>query len=138
MLHIEYVACGFTESFSIAVLDAWVYGFPVITTPVGGIPDIAIDGKNMLLFNPGAIDAIIEQMEKIISNDNLRQSIAAVSTFLAQTTFNVKTINQQLGEMYEEAMEEKQWGLWLCPRQHKYEALIVIVENEVARKHYIR
>lgn len=58
----------------------------------------------MLLFNPGDIDALATQMEKMISNDNLRQSIAAESTLLAHTTYNVKTINQQLGEMYEEVL----------------------------------
>lgn len=82
-------------------------GLPMITIPVGGIPDIAIDGKNMLLFNPGDIDALATQLEKMISNDNLRQSIAAESTFLAHTTFNVKTINQHLGKMYEEVKGEK-------------------------------
>lgn len=88
------------------VLDAWVYGLPAITTSVGGIPDIAIDGKNMLLFIPGDIDALATQMEKMISDDNLRHSIAAESTLLAHTTFNVKTINEQLGEMYEEVLRK--------------------------------
>lgn len=100
-MHIECVA-RLIEGFPMGVLDAWSYGFPVITTLVGGIPDIAIDGKNMLLFTPGGIDTLAAQMEKMISNDNLRHSIAAESTLLAHSTFNVKTINQQLGEMYEE------------------------------------
>lgn len=52
--------------------------------------------------SPGDIDAITEQMEKMISNDNLRHSIASESTLLAHTTFNVKTISEQLGELYEE------------------------------------
>ena len=46
---------SYAEGFPMAVLDAWAYGLPVITTPVGGIPDIAINGKNLLLFNPGDI-----------------------------------------------------------------------------------
>ena len=36
-------------------LDAWSYGLSVITTPVGGIPDVAKDGENMLLFEPGDV-----------------------------------------------------------------------------------
>lgn len=106
MLHIECVAC-LVEGFPMGVLDALAYGLPVITTLVGGIPDIAIDGKNVLLFNPGDIDALTTQMERMISNDNLRYSIAAESTLLAHITFNVNTINQQLVEMCEEVMEGK-------------------------------
>jgi glycosyltransferase involved in cell wall biosynthesis len=26
------------------VLDAWAYGIPCVVTPVGGLPDIVIDG----------------------------------------------------------------------------------------------
>lgn len=92
---------SYAEGFPMGVLDAWAYGLPVITTPVGGIPDIAEDGKNMLLFNPGDIEALAVQMEKIISDENLRNSIAAESSKLSSTTFNVQTINKQLGEIYE-------------------------------------
>lgn len=97
---------SYAEGFPMGVLDAWAYGLPVITTPVGGIPDIANDGKNMLLFYPGDIDGLATQMERIINDEKLRQSIAAESTLLARTTFDVQTINRQLGEMYEEVLKK--------------------------------
>lgn len=91
---------SYAEGFPMAVLDAWAYGLPVITTPVGGIPDIAIDGKNVLLFNPGDTKALALQMERLITNITLRNSIAQESVLLAQTTFNIETINQQIGHIY--------------------------------------
>lgn len=93
---------SYAEGFPMAVLDAWAYGLPVITTPVGGIPDVAKDGKNMLLFNPGDIDALAQQMKKMIVNEELRKSIADESILFAHTTFNLNTINKQLGNIYEE------------------------------------
>ena len=93
---------SYAEGFPMAVLDAWAYGLPVITTPVGGIPDVARDGKNMLLFNPGDIDALAQQMEKMIVNEELRKSIADESILFAHTMFNLNTINKQLGNIYEE------------------------------------
>ena len=83
-----------------AVLDAFAYGLPVITTPVGGIPDIAVDGQNMLLFNPGDIDGLSEQMSQLISDANLRDKLSKASLQLANTTFNISTINRQIGELY--------------------------------------
>lgn len=93
---------SYAEGFPMAVLDAWAYGLPVITTPVGGIPDVAIDGENMLLFNPGDIDALAIQLERMITNNTLRERIGVASYEFANHKFNIDTINQQLDDLYTE------------------------------------
>jgi len=98
---------SYAEGFPMAVLDAWAYGLPVITTPVGGIPDIAEDGVNMLLFNPGDVDNLSLQLERMITDDALREAIAKESVHLATTTFNLNTINNQLGRIYEDILTQK-------------------------------
>ena len=92
---------SYAEGFPMAVLDAWSYGLPVITTPVGGIPDIAKDGINLLLFNPGDINKFAECIEKVISDEKLRWSLAEESKKLSSTLFNIETINRQIGDLYE-------------------------------------
>lgn len=91
---------SYAEGFPMAVLDAWAYGLPVITTPVGGIPDIAKDGENLLLFNPGDSDELSRQMERLITDEELREKIAEQSILLANTTFEISTINQEIEEIY--------------------------------------
>lgn len=97
---------SYAEGFPMAVLDAWAYGIPVITTPVGGIPDVAKDGENMLLFIPGDIDTLAAQMEKLILSYEgdrvLYNKIKTASIDFAENKFNVNTINKQLGDLYEE------------------------------------
>ena len=93
---------SYAEGFPMAVLDAWAYGVPVISTPVGGIPDIAKDGENMLLFTPGDIDTLAIQLDRMISDDTLRDRIEEASREFATTTFNINTINAQLGAIYDE------------------------------------
>lgn len=93
---------SYAEGFPMAVLDAWAYGLPVITTPVGGIPDVAVDGENMLLFEPGDIDKLAECLERMIADETLRADIGKESLKLAATTFNVNTICEQVGTLYEE------------------------------------
>ena len=93
---------SYAEGFPMAVLDAWAYGLPVITTPVGGIPDVAIDGENMLLFNPGDRDMLAIQLERMITNNRLREHISAASYEFANHKFNIDTINQQLDDLYTE------------------------------------
>ena len=92
---------SYAEGFPMAVLDAWAYGLPVVTTPVGGVPDVAVDGENMLLFNPGDIDALAEKLDLMMSDEILRDKLSAASIKLAAEKFNLGTITEQIGEVYE-------------------------------------
>lgn len=91
---------SYAEGFSMAVLDAFAYGLPVITTPVGGIPDVAKDGENMLLFNPGDIRALASQLDCLITNTHLYLKLAKASTHLAREKFNIDVINKQICKLY--------------------------------------
>lgn len=92
---------SYAEGFPMAVLDAWAYGLPVITTPVGGIPDVAVDGENMLLFNPGDIDTLAEKLDMIMDDEALRDKLSATSMKMASEKFNLNTITAQVGEIYQ-------------------------------------
>ena len=92
---------SYAEGFPMGVLDAWAYGLPVITTPVGGIPDIAIDGKNCLLFNPGDVDILAKQMDKMVSSKKLRKLVASESNELAKGIFSVEKVTKRLGNIYQ-------------------------------------
>lgn len=98
---------SYAEGFPMAVLDAWAYGLPVITTPVGGIPDVADDGRNMLLFPPGDKKELTHQMRRLITDTNLRQTIASNSKKLAMTKFNIETINSEIKSVYKELSTTK-------------------------------
>ena len=95
------------EGFPMAVLDAWAYGVPVITTPVGGIPDIAKDGDNLLLFNPGDTDKLAYCLEQLISNKILRDKLSDESIYMSQTTFNIDTINNTIRSLYNSLIVKK-------------------------------
>ena len=82
------------------VLDAWAYGIPCVVTPVGGLPDIVVDGENALVFPVGDVDMLARQLEKMISDNILREKIANASLDLAKTTFNIACINKKLDEIY--------------------------------------
>lgn len=93
---------SYAEGFPMAVLDAWAYGLPVITTPVGGIPDIAVDGENMLLFDAGNINKLSVQIKRLIDDKQLLNKLICASKYLADTKFNIKTINSEIEKLYNE------------------------------------
>ena len=91
---------SYAEGFPMAVLDAWSYGLPVITTPVGGIPDVAKDGKNMLLFNPGDTKTLSEKLLEMISDKSLSDTISNASVKFSQNEFSLDSITYQLNTIY--------------------------------------
>ncbi|MDR0605597.1 MAG: hypothetical protein LBG80_14965, partial [Bacteroidales bacterium] len=53
-----------------------------------------------LLFNPGDIEMLSSQIEKMISYENLRKNIEIESLKLATDIFNLEIINEQLEKIY--------------------------------------
>lgn len=93
------------EGFPMGVLDAWAYGIPCVVTPVGGLPDIVIDGENALVFPVGDVDILARQLERMISDNGLRNRITQASLELAHTTFNVKNLNHALEGIYSKLLK---------------------------------
>ena len=92
---------SYAEGFPMAILDAWAYRLPIITTPVGGIPDIVVDGKNGLLVNPGDIINLANKLELLIKDQKLRKQIADESYKLSTTTFSLETMSKKLSLIYD-------------------------------------
>jgi glycosyltransferase involved in cell wall biosynthesis len=92
---------SYTEGFPMAVLDAWAYGIPVITTPVGGLPDVLVHGKNALVFEPGNIGELSKNLEELIRSEKLRNILGNASFQLSNNLFNMNLISKQLDELYQ-------------------------------------
>ncbi|MBO7636552.1 MAG: glycosyltransferase family 4 protein [Paludibacteraceae bacterium] len=96
---------SYAEGFPMAVLDAWAYGLPVVTTPVGGVPDVAVDRENMLLFEPGDVDQLAVQLGRVINDEALRVRLSEESAKMAQNQFNLVSITNQVGDIYKQIVK---------------------------------
>ncbi|MFN6486381.1 MULTISPECIES: glycosyltransferase family 4 protein [unclassified Nostoc] len=70
-----FVLPSYNEGLPMALLEAMSWGLAVITTGVGGIPEIVTQDQNGLLVNPGDIQQLSEAMQSLIANENLRISL---------------------------------------------------------------
>ncbi len=66
-----YILPSYIEGLPISILEAMAYGKPVISTNVGGIPEVVLPGKNGWLFNPGDLDALKKILEEVVNNRHL-------------------------------------------------------------------
>ncbi|MCA0230357.1 MAG: glycosyltransferase family 4 protein [Bacteroidetes bacterium] len=91
---------SYAEGFPMAVLDAWAYGLPVVTTSVGGLSDVLRNKKNALVFEPGNIHQLACSMQLLIEDEQLRNQVSDASKQLAETTFSPKIVCKQLDGLY--------------------------------------
>lgn len=95
---------SYAEGFPMAVLDAWAYGLSVVTTPVGGIPDVAVDGENMMLFNPGDVNTLSEKLELVISDEGLREKLSKESLRMANGMFSLEKVAEEIEGIYKQLL----------------------------------
>ncbi len=70
-----FVLPSYNEGLPMALLEAMSWGLAPITTPVGGIPELVISGKNGLLVEPGDIQGLSIAMQSLILDRQLKQQL---------------------------------------------------------------
>jgi len=87
-----------SEAMPYALLEAGFAGLPVIATKVGGIPEIIENEKNGLLIEKENPKQIIEALNKLYENKNLRDTLG---TNLKQTISTKFSISQMLQKTFD-------------------------------------
>lgn len=82
-----------------SMLEAMATALPVITTPVGGIPDVVADGREGLLVTPGDIAALSAAMRRMIDDESLRLTLGLCARSRAES-FDVREYSVELHRIY--------------------------------------
>jgi len=79
-----FVLPSLYETFSLVVLEAMRVGLPIISTSVGGIPELIKDGVSGVLVPPGNHIALMEAILRLVDDPELCKLVSAnaKSTFL--------------------------------------------------------
>ena len=74
-----YILPSYKEGLPISILEAMSYEMPIISTPVGGIPEIVSNGENGYLVEPGNKEDIYKAIISLLNNTDLRNRMGKVS-----------------------------------------------------------
>ncbi|ABY34861.1 MAG TPA: glycosyl transferase family 1 [Chloroflexus aurantiacus] len=94
------------EAFGIAALEAIASGVPVITTPVGGLPDIVRDGVNGFLVPPDEPGMLAARLQLLIDQPDLRLRMAAAARRHAEIYFDAIKNAAQIAELMVQAVAQ--------------------------------
>lgn len=99
-----YILPSYNEGLPIAILEAMAYRHPVISTPVGGIPEVVSDGVNGRLVKPGDLQGMAEAIQFYISHPECieahgRQAYEVVQNFFPEKVF------ADLKEIYDDLLK---------------------------------
>ncbi len=93
------------EGLPISVLEAMANGKAVISTPVGGIPDVVHDGENGFMVTPGDADGIAAAMERYISDPSLSRKHGRAGLEIVKPYY-APAVRDRLAELYERALQD--------------------------------
>jgi glycosyltransferase involved in cell wall biosynthesis len=67
-----YILPSYNEGLPVSILEAMAAGLPVVSTPVGGIPDAIRDGEEGFLILPGRIEDLVQRTVVLLKDSALR------------------------------------------------------------------
>lgn len=94
-----YILPSYVEGLPVSILEAMSYGLPILSTPVGGIPEIVENGVNGFLFPPGDKIAMQNSIDKLISDSSLMKQMGAASLQKSKQ-YLPQEISQKLETIY--------------------------------------
>lgn len=101
-----YCMCSYEEGFPVVVLEAWANGICVVTTPVGGLPDVIEEGKNCLTFPFGDAESLAKQLCRLIESKDLRKNIADYSHSFVCREFSIGEVSNSIKALYTRIKQE--------------------------------
>lgn len=100
-----YVLPSFNEGLPMSLLEAMAESLPVVSTTVGGIPDLIDSGVDGWLVEPGDAAALARVLATLASDAALRAEVAARGWQRVSSEFSEVAVVPRLEAMYQELTE---------------------------------
>jgi glycosyltransferase involved in cell wall biosynthesis len=88
------------EGVPMALLEAMSRSLPVLTTPVGGIPEVVENDRNGILVTPGDVDAIEAALERLLQSGDERERLGTAARATIAERFSLDSTIEQLAALY--------------------------------------
>ncbi|MFG1225409.1 glycosyltransferase family 4 protein [Xanthobacter wiegelii] len=92
---------SYAEGMPMAIMEAMAFGLPIISTPVGGIPELVEDGVNGRLVSPGNPQGLAEALRQLNDDEALSAEMGRRSRAVIEKNFDFSAHLSRIGVVYE-------------------------------------
>jgi len=94
-----YVLPSYAEGMPMSVLEAMSYGLPVVSCPVGGIPEL-VDDRSAILVQPGDTERLADAICRLAKDETARREMAQAAADRVRAHFDLHHHNTRLASIY--------------------------------------
>ncbi len=95
-----YVLPSYNEGLPMSLLEAMSWSVPVISTTVGGIPELVSNGRHGFLINAGDIAGMATMLAKLGNDPQLRRSMGEQARARVEQDFSSAAVRRKLAALY--------------------------------------
>jgi len=103
-----FLLSSILEGQPLVVVEAMAYGCPIVSTNVGGIPELITDGVNGLLCPSEKPECLADKIKSLVEDSTARERLGrAARRFYENSPFEAKAAASFFISRYGEVLEEK-------------------------------
>jgi glycosyltransferase involved in cell wall biosynthesis len=96
-----------SEAFGIVQIEAMAAGLPVVNTQLdSGVPFVSLHDETGLTVSPADPDAMAAAINRLLDDDNLRQSLARAAVLRARQEFSLQAMTTRTLAVYQQAQKK--------------------------------
>lgn len=95
---------SYGEAMPMSILEAMGYGLPIISTNVGGIPQLVKDDINGYLLEPRDIQGFVNAITKTLTNNELKIRMGVKSLEIVEKEYSLDIHIEKIRKIYESIM----------------------------------
>ncbi|MBO7132628.1 MAG: glycosyltransferase [Bacteroidales bacterium] len=92
------------EGTPVSIIESQAANVPVVSTIVGGIRDVVVEGKTALLSPTQNVDAFSENLLTLINNDEMRKQMSEDGWIFVRDKFHYTRLVNDMKNLYDELM----------------------------------
>jgi glycosyltransferase involved in cell wall biosynthesis len=102
-----FVLSSSWEGNPLSVMEAMAAALPVISTSVGGVPELVEDGVTGLLVPPGNSEPLTAAMARLVEDSVLRRRMAKSASVVAGERWDVSVMARAYEQLYGRMLERR-------------------------------